>query len=190
MSEDKLSRIAGANWWTGSDDIKLGRAAKAYDCELRMIRRKKALRAHYALLLSLRRGYPALLCVDDWNHWITVVGAEKDKIIYIDSRKAPVVNISSWKQLKDRWIYVDSDQEKPQKVEVMFDLHPVIPKFRVDRKRDSPWCEHGISAVPRTAGLLHTGTNTLMTFRPSAHRVRHTAPAGFHWESSCVDMAR
>lgn len=62
--------------------------------------------------------------------------------------------------------------------------------FESDRKHDSPWCEHGISAVPRTAGLLHTGTNTLMTFRPSVHRVRHTAPAGFHWESSCVDMAR
>ena len=99
-----------------------------------MIRRKKALRAHHALLLSLRRGYPALLCVDNWNHWMTVVGAEKDKIIYIDSRKAPVVNISSWRQLKDRWIFVDSDQEKPQKVEVMFDLHPVIPKFRVRSK--------------------------------------------------------
>ncbi len=134
VNEDNLSRIAGANWWTGSDEIKLGRAAKAYDCELRMIRRKDALRAHHALLLALRRGYPALLCVDNWNHWITVVGAERDKIIYIDSRKAPVVNISNWKQLKDRWIYVDSEQQNPMKVEVMFDLHPVIPKFRVRSK--------------------------------------------------------
>jgi len=134
VNEKEVSRIAGAHWWTGTDEIKLSNAAKAYDCELKMLRRKNALRARRELLLALKRGHPSILCVDNWNHWITVVGAERGKFIYIDSREEPVVCVAEWKSLKRRWIYREIDEDDPTQIETLFDLHILVPKFRVKSK--------------------------------------------------------
>jgi len=134
VDEKRVSRIAGTHWWAGTDEIKLSRAAKAYDCELKLIRRKDALRARRELLYSLKKGNPCLLCVDKWNHWITVIGAERGKLIYIDSRKEPVVTVATWRELKRRWGYKEQDADDPTNIEMLFDLHPVVPKFRVRSK--------------------------------------------------------
>ncbi len=134
VNEKELSRIAGTHWWSGTDEIKLGRAAKKYGAQLKFIRRKHALNAKRELLLSLKRGHPALLCVDNWNHWVTVVGAERGKFIYVDSRKEPVVCIDSWKALKKRWVYNEPDEDDPTNIEMLYDLHPVIPHFRIRSK--------------------------------------------------------
>ena len=133
VNEREVSRIAGTHWWAGTDEIKLSRAAKAYDCEMKIIRRKNSLRAKRELLLALKKGSPALLCVDQWNHWITVVGAERDKFILIDSREAPVVCIDTWRALRRRWAYREIDKDDPTQTQTLFDLHPVIPRFRARR---------------------------------------------------------
>lgn len=134
VDEKKISRIAGASWWNGADEIKLARAAKAYDCEIRLIRRKKTARAKRELLLALRKGYPALLCVDQWNHWIAVVGTDHDKFVLIDSRKAPVIQVATWPTLRRRWGFRQKDRDDPTQTETLYDLHPVIPKFRAKTK--------------------------------------------------------
>ena len=134
VDENEVSRIAGTHWWSGTDEIKLARAAKAYDCELKLIRRKQGLQAKRELLLALKRGQPCILCVDQWNHWITVVGAERGKIIYIDSREAPVVCIDEWKSLKRRWCYTEVDEDDPTQSTTVYDLHIIVPKFRVRSK--------------------------------------------------------
>lgn len=134
VDENRVSRIAGTHWWAGTDEIKLSRAAKAYDTQLKHIRRKDPLRARRELLLSLKKGCPCLLCVDRWNHWITVIGAERGKLIYVDSRKEPVVCVATWRELKRRWVYKERDQDDPTQIQTLFDLHPVIPKFRVRSK--------------------------------------------------------
>ncbi len=131
VTEKNISRIAGAHWWAGADEIKLSRAAKAYGCQMKIIRRKNSLHAKRVLLLSLKNGCPALLCVDGWNHWITVVGAERGKFIYIDSRMAPVVRIDTWQALRRRWVYKEDDEDDPTQMKSLYDLHTVIPKFHV-----------------------------------------------------------
>ncbi|MBI4535850.1 MAG: hypothetical protein HY708_06195 [Ignavibacteriae bacterium] len=130
VDEKQVSRLAGTHWWAGTDEIKLARAARAYDCEMKVIRRKNALRAKRELLATLKRGYPAVLCVDDWGHWITVVGVERGKFIYLDSREAPVVCIDTWTGLKNRWVFKEPDEDDPTNTETLFDLHPVIPRLR------------------------------------------------------------
>lgn len=134
VDEKEVSRIAKTHWWTGTDEIKLAHAAKQYDCELRMIRRKNSLRAKRELLLALKRGHPCILCVDHWNHWITVVGAERGKFIYVDSRKEPVVCVEEWKALKRRWIFRQVDDDDPTQIETLFDLHILVPRFRARSK--------------------------------------------------------
>jgi chorismate-pyruvate lyase len=134
VNERDVSRLAGSHWWGGTDDIKLARAARAYDCDMRMVRRTNPLRAKRELLLALKRGYPSLLCVDGWGHWITVVGAERGKFIYVDSSAAPVIRVDSWRGLKQRWVYSEVDSDDPTEMKRLYDLHPVVPRFRVRTK--------------------------------------------------------
>ena len=134
VDENGISRMAGAHWWSGTDEIKLGRAARAYNCKLKLIRRKSAERAKHELLTYLRRGCPTLLCVYDWNHWITVVNAERGKYVVVDSREQPVVCVLTWSQLKNIWLYREEDPDDVEETVTLFDLHPVIPKFRVKTK--------------------------------------------------------
>ncbi len=134
VDEKRISRIAGTHWWSGTDEIKLARAARKYDCTLKFIRRKNSLRAKRELLLSLKRGHPCLLCVDGWNHWITVIGAERGRFMYIDSRRQPVVRVEEWRALKKRWVFRERDEDDSTQVETLYDLHPLIPHFRVRSK--------------------------------------------------------
>jgi hypothetical protein len=134
VDEKEVSQIAGTHWWAGTDEIKLARAAKAYECELMHVRRKSAERAKRELLQCLKRGYPSLLCVDRWSHWITVVNAERGRFVVLDSQYDPVVWVNSWSELKNRWDYPATDRGDPEGVEHFFDLHILVPKFRVRTK--------------------------------------------------------
>jgi hypothetical protein len=134
VDEKEVSRIAGTHWWAGTDEIKLARGAKAYECELMFVRRKSAERAKRELLHCVKRGYPTLLCVDRWSHWITVVNAERGRFVVLDSQRDPVVWVNSWSELKNRWEYLATDKEDPDSVEHLFDLHILVPKFRVRTK--------------------------------------------------------
>ena len=134
VNEKKVAEIAGSTWWYGTDEIQLTRAAKAYGCRMHVVRKKHSLHAKRELLLTLKKGRPALLCVDGWGHWITVVGAEKGRFMYLDSSKAPVVCVATWKQLKKRWMYKEIDEGDPAVTETLYDLHLVIPRFRAKTK--------------------------------------------------------
>ncbi len=131
VDEKDVSRIAGTHWWAGTDEIKLGRAARAYNCDLRIVRRTSSLRAKREIQLALKKGYPCLLCVDGWEHWITVVGAERGKFISVDSREAPVVLIDTWPMLEKRWVYKEADEDDSTQEKRLYDLHTVVPRFRM-----------------------------------------------------------
>ncbi len=130
VNEKNLSLSAGSTSWSGTDEIQLARAARTFDCTMNVVRNKNPLHARRELLFTLKKGWPALLCVDGWSHWITVVSAEKGRFIYLDSSKAPVVCVATWRQLKRRWVYKELDEGDPLLVETMYDLHPVVPRFR------------------------------------------------------------
>lgn len=121
--EDDLTEIAGATRRLGADEKKLARAARAYDCDLPVIRREDPDEARRALRPYLRRGLPILLCVEQWSHWVTLVKAEAGEYIILDSAEKKVLIMMTWPQLRRTWVY---DKKGP-----WYDLHPVIPRFRV-----------------------------------------------------------
>ena len=131
--EQTISAVAHPHWWAGTDEVKLARAARHFDCELPMIRRTESDRARGALIRYVSQRVPVLLCVDDWGHWITVVRHEQSRFVLLDSRHEPVVNVVTWPQLRSRWQYTDdeTDTDLPR---TLFDLHPVKPRFRVSIK--------------------------------------------------------
>jgi len=125
-----ISREAGTTRH-GTDDRRLARAARRYGCDLLMIRKMDPDRARRELVEYLRGGIPCLLCIDQWDHWVTVVKEEKGKFILLDSNDAAVLVIASWPQLKRRWVYSEPDEYDEDMVYSHYDLHPLIPRGRI-----------------------------------------------------------
>jgi hypothetical protein len=119
-----IAQTARTHWWSGTDEIRLARAARTLDCDLVLERSSDAETARKRLQKNLREQVPVLLCVDRWSHWITVVGVEGRRFVVIDSAKDPVLQIYTWPQLRARWCY--SDKECP----ALYDLHAIIPRSK------------------------------------------------------------
>lgn len=132
--EEDITRITRTRADHGTDEVQLQKAARHYDCDLAMIRRHDPEKAKQELLKVLRKGIPSLVCVYEWNHWITVVKAEQGKFIILDSRDKAVLQILTWNQLKRIWVYNERDENDPEHRETLYDFHPVVPRFRVMTK--------------------------------------------------------
>jgi hypothetical protein len=126
--EQVIASIANPHWWAGTNEVKLARAARHFDCELPMVRRTDEDRARRALVRYVDQQLPVIICVDQWDHWITVVRHENARFVLLDSRYEPVVQVTDWPRLRQRWRYIDEheDSGKP-----LYDMHPVRPRFRV-----------------------------------------------------------
>jgi hypothetical protein len=126
VDERRLGRLAGTTP-AGTDEVQLARAADALGCDLPLVRAVAPHEARRMLTDHLARGVPALLCVDQWDHWIAVVGGDGDRFAILDSAVPPVAATLEWEKLATRWGY----REPPAAgapVPVLYDLHPVIPR--------------------------------------------------------------
>jgi len=106
--ERDIEEIAGSTWWQGTDEIGLEKAANYYDCDFEEIAEgADAETSFFNLRSNLKEGFPVVLCVDKWSHWIAVVGFEKDKYVCVDSGMKKVIIILREKELLKRWKYRD-----------------------------------------------------------------------------------
>ncbi|MEJ2495404.1 MAG: hypothetical protein P8Y79_13870 [Ignavibacteriaceae bacterium] len=78
-SERSIAKKAGSNWWNGTDEIGLAKAAKYFNCKMKYFRRETGADAIKSLTLHLRKGYPCIISVDNWEHWISVVNWQQGK---------------------------------------------------------------------------------------------------------------
>ncbi|GEM_PF-200914 len=130
-----VAQTAKTHWWSGTDEIQLARAARQFDSDLILERRSDPEQARKLLIKYLRDQTPVLLCVDEWTHWITVLRAEGDRFVIVDSNRNPVLAIQTWPQLRKWWRYRDTDYSKTEPP-VLYDLMAVKPRFRTTVKAD------------------------------------------------------
>ncbi len=128
-SENEIGVKAGSTWWYGTDEIGLAKAAKYYDCKMKYFRREKGTDAIKVLTEQLKKGYPCILSVDNWEHWFTVVNVQQKKFIIIDSILDKVITIYSPTKLLKRWKYIEDDDG-----EISYDGYALVPQFRVSTK--------------------------------------------------------
>ena len=128
-SENQIGIKAGSNWWYGTDEIGLSKAAKYYDCKMKYFRREKPKDAIKALTEQIKKGYPCILSVDDWEHWFAVVNFQQGKFIVIDSFLGKVITIYTPNQLLKRWKYYDEEND-----DISYDGYAIIPQFKVTTK--------------------------------------------------------
>jgi hypothetical protein len=135
VDEDALAKAAKTTP-DGTDEKMLARAAKWCDCKLLEVRRFDENSAFRNLTKHLLKGTPCLICINQWGHWVTIVGysAKTQRFVLLDSEKDPVVRIPSWAELKRRWAY--NEYDKDGKLKHYYDLYPLRPNFRVQTKAD------------------------------------------------------
>lgn len=134
-SETEIAQIAKTHWWSGTDELGLARAARAYQCDFDHARALSQAKAKKLLIAELRGRTPVMLCVDGWAHWITAVRYEADRFVVIDSNLDPVMASMSWTQLERRWRYLDTDYDDSEPPRV-YDYLALRPRFRVSAKAD------------------------------------------------------
>lgn len=124
--EDELTRIAGSSEAGGTDDVQLARAARAFGCRLLLIRRRSARAARRALVDQLATGVPVLLCLDQWEHWVTVVAEEAGECVLFDSHLDTVLRIERWERLRQRLAFRRRRWRRLWR-RTVYDLHPLVP---------------------------------------------------------------
>lgn len=129
INEREIAKKAGSNWWYGTDEIGLAKAAKTYYCKMKYFRRETPKEALKVLRDHLRKGYPCILSVDNWEHWFTIINIQQNKFIVVDSGLDKVIVTYTPTQLTRRWKYLD---EEPG--EISYDGYALIPQFKVTTK--------------------------------------------------------
>jgi hypothetical protein len=131
----EIAQTAKTHWWSGTNEIQLARAARVFECDLVLERKRDAEEARKVLIQHLREQTPVLLCVDEWSHWITVLRAEDRRFVVVDSLDDPLLSVRTWPQLRNWWRYHDTDyaQDDPP---ILFDMMAVAPRFRTTVKGD------------------------------------------------------
>jgi hypothetical protein len=129
--ENAISTLAGTNPLSGTNEVQLRRAARKFDCDLRMERSEDAGEARRRLIEYLRQGVPCLVCISEWSHWITIVKEEKGRFIVLDSYDEAVLLILTARQLETDWVYHMDDSGATR---TLYDFHPVVPRFRVQTR--------------------------------------------------------
>lgn len=120
--EDELATLARAGVH-GADEADLARAARRFGCRLETERWRAAEPARDALIGWLRRRRPVLLCTEQWNHWVTVVGVDDDAFVVLDTRFAGVFLLLPWPELEPLWRYRPRGRGRAP----LYDLHPLLP---------------------------------------------------------------
>ncbi|GIW81158.1 MAG: hypothetical protein KatS3mg105_2965 [Gemmatales bacterium] len=133
----KLTKVARTRRDRGTNELQLRRAARRYHCSLPQIRRLDPERARREMVEYLREGYPVLLCVDEWQHWVTVARWEAGKYILLDSEEDAVFTVLTWGQLKRRWVYREPDEYDNEACHTLYDFYPLVPRFRVKARPQS-----------------------------------------------------
>lgn len=100
-SVERIAAFAGIDPdFTGDTTPGLAEAAKAYGCQMQHVCRNSSVLARIALA---NLGAPVLVCLDRWNHWVCVVGANSRHVHYLDSeRPGPVDRQDTWLEFLSR----------------------------------------------------------------------------------------
>ena len=126
-SEWEIGRFAGTSR-EGTDEKQLDGAARHFGCKLPTVREHEPEAARRELMAYLRKRVPCLLCVDEWDHWVAVVHAEKKQFVLLDSEKPEVIVVVDWPRLRKLWVYHENSEEPAR---TLYDLHPLLPTRRV-----------------------------------------------------------
>ena len=124
----EIARIAGTDS-TGTDEQELARAAREYGCDLKTVRRRDPESAARDLETYLHRGVPVLLCIEQWDHWVTAACEDDGIFVVVDSRVPVLFRLLPWEMLQRLLVYHEGSRARH-----LYDLHPLVPDVPAARR--------------------------------------------------------
>jgi ABC-type bacteriocin/lantibiotic exporter with double-glycine peptidase domain len=103
VSQAGLRALCGTTEEDGTDEQCILRALLAYECEPDEWSGDVAREAEQWLGDSLRAGRPTILCVDRWEHWVTVIGTVGRQIVLFDPARGAGASVLRWPDFRRRW---------------------------------------------------------------------------------------
>jgi hypothetical protein len=165
VHEEDITKVAGTTETDGTDDRQLARAAQAFGGVLECRRFRTAIGARRALARLLAAQVPVLLCVDQWDHWVTAVGADAEHVAVLDSHYDTVVRLEPWGPLVRRIRYRDPHGSWVHRLPV-YDLHVLAVRGETGLKLAlTPARARRVLAAPAAVrGALDTYAQRLAPF--------------------------
>lgn len=134
--EDQIARLAGSNETRGTDERQLALAARRFHTALPVARRGTAAGAREEVETWLARGIPVLLCLDQWDHWVTAVAAAEGQVVLFDSKYAAPLVLAPWDEVSARLVY--QERRLGSWTRALYDVHPALPRRHGFRLRLTP----------------------------------------------------
>jgi len=125
--EDALASAAGSTEQHGTDEPGLRRAARLHGAELGVERWTNPRAARRAVVAWLDRWVPVLLCLDQWEHWVTAVAADAEHVILFDSKYDAPLRAEPWAPLLER-LACRRHYLGGVWTSTLYDLHPLLPR--------------------------------------------------------------
>lgn len=118
VTEAALRRWAKTTTY-GTDESGMLRAIAHYGHKGREYQADSSKRSWGWLKQTLGRGRPVLLCVDQWDHWVTAVGRLGHQVLIFDPlpsegrrKKYSGLEVYSEQEFISRWAYEDEESGK------------------------------------------------------------------------------
>jgi ABC-type bacteriocin/lantibiotic exporter with double-glycine peptidase domain len=113
---EPTARLLSKTTKEGADEADLMRVIKHYGFRTKEISCSQDHQAWSDLTSGIISGRPAAICVDDWGHWVAVIGVVGDAVVVFDPaagghKRLSNEGLSFYKrrELLERWRYAESD---------------------------------------------------------------------------------
>jgi ABC-type bacteriocin/lantibiotic exporter with double-glycine peptidase domain len=119
VREATIRRVANTTT-KGTDESGIIKSVYHYGYKTTQINSHSKKEAWAKIKYQIGKGRPIILCVNDWNHWVTVVGMFGNKVIMFDPYKEPGKQKSysglkamNEKDVLDMWAYESEEDNIP-----------------------------------------------------------------------------
>jgi len=109
ISEARFRKLAGTTKEFGTDEIGLIESLRGLSLTATAHWSGDKNAAWAFVRSNVMDGHPCLLCIDNWGHWVTVIGIVGDRVIVVDptsalsNQKENGIHSLSRKELLKRW---------------------------------------------------------------------------------------
>ena len=84
VAEGRVRSLAGSSEAEGTDEVGLIQAVRGLGLKATPHHSSDAATAWAFIRSNVQDGRPCLLCIDQWQHWVCVIGVMGDRVIVID----------------------------------------------------------------------------------------------------------
>jgi ABC-type bacteriocin/lantibiotic exporter with double-glycine peptidase domain len=102
-SQREIARICAVSPEAGTDEVEMKRALLANGVQVDEYQTDNLPEAWRWLHQHVNKIGPTILCVDNWEHWVTVIGVVADRFVLFDPARNQGVEVHGSLSLQGRW---------------------------------------------------------------------------------------